>query len=684
MAKKKKKKEEKISFNTPKELAEKEKDLVIDLPIDEKEKLKAYLAETIENIEKEKETFLKNTKKWRDKYEGKKKPKNFPFPGCSNIAVPIPKIHTDSIWVRFWDNILSRDDIAIIKPRKSGSEWVEKAQEIQEYINWYINEESKLKDKLRHALKESIKLGTGSAKVSYEIDYKSVFDQVKKGKNYKVERKKIKAFEGIKVYPIRIEDVGWRSDCIDLDECDFIYFRFTRRPAQIEKKVNEKFYNKEEAELVIGEKSEDRDRKYDEETEQRVSRAEERGIELKSETARNIYLYEIWFDYYLKLESWKKPEMISLVATFHKKTKALLRLIINPFFTSLKPFTVFSYDFVEYSLYGKGVPETTYHLSEGIDTLLNQTIDNNRIKNCLTLWVREDQYEKLSNIQLMPGAKFTTPDKTDFEVINWGGDVLPSSFSLIELLYKYAEEATGVVPSLLGKEQVERPTATGTVALLQEANKKLKVFIEGTRMGFSRLLKIIVLFMKQFNPYIEYTNESGEEGILNLLDIPIEVLDREFVYDLSISSDIMNQEVEKQMQLSLYQLLRDFYDWITQMAQVILMPPTEQGGISPAFKAYLIKVIKAEWYLMKKILTTFGQKDIDALLPEIPEILTNEALEDFKNQLMMLQQQAQQVQETGQIPTQQGEIPPEEVPPEEMPPEGEVPPEQLPPEEMGY
>lgn len=635
-----------------------EKDLRIDVLLEEKQKeeLISYLLEKIEEIERGREEYLEECKEARKEYEGILPEKDFPFPKASNVSLGLARIHTDTIYTRIMQNIFDKDELVLVKLRLKREDVKDKveyeklkimAEQIQEYLNWWAKDENRLKDILRHSAKEACKVGTSAIKVDYERKRKIIYDYKFPKENFLKKRTGIEAREvveeGVKIYPIRIEDIGW-EDTYDIEECQFLFIRFEIPNHLLQARIKEGFYNSD-AEKVLEETQE--------ELESRKERAEERGIEIP-ERPEKKYLYEVWFNYPLEIGGEKR--YIWLVATIHKESGTLLRLILNPFFAQVIPVVLFRVCFNEFSLYGTGIPLLLKNHTQVINTLFNQSIDNNTLKNNLTLWVRAGS--NLEKFKVYPGAKILSESRQDFDVITWGTDILPSTFNLITLTHRYAEEVSGATPYVIGKEQVQRPTASGTLSLLQEANKKIRDYIDNFREGLVRLFKLVILLTKQYKPYSQYS-KSGEIKILDLTEIPVEVLMKEFVFDLNISTELTNVEVEKQMRLSIYQLLKDYYTWLLQLINVVLNPQ-----IDPSILPSYVDIMKAMHKQMKEILKGFEIRDTENILPDVPDKIETEIIARIREIKEKVEAQMAQMQQAQAIAEQQPQIPRPAVSPE--------------------
>jgi len=218
--------------------------------------------------------------------------------------------------------------------------------------------------------------------------------------------------------------------------------------------------------------------------------------------------------------------------------------------------------------------------------------------------------------------------------------------------------------------------ARETLALIQELNKKLKVGGENLRAPIGNIFMMVIEHFAQFKPHYEYQVErNGKKGKTfekDVLDFPFEVIRDGIAIDLMASSEVMNTEIQREIDLTLYQLLGDYYTKLAGMVEMLLSPE-----VPPDMKPLFIKWSKIFEKLMERIVRDFGKVDAETLVDSIPEEILQQALQQQMQQMVeqavqqALQQQEQKFQQEmmkmqqemmGGMPPPGGAMPPQAPP----------------------
>ena len=152
-------------------------------------------------------------------------------------------------------------------------------------------------------------------------------------------------------------------------------------------------------------------------------------------------------------------------------------------------------------------------------------------------------------------------------------------------------------------------------------------------------------------PTYEYSKEFSGKWVTQSVDFPIEDIYDVLMVTLQASTDIVNQDVRRDMNMNVYHIMSDFMTKSAGMVQAIVAPQTPSD-----FKKYLISQYGVGVSLLQKILRDFDQPDTEKLVPELDEIIN---LEKAKATSIDLMQQ-------GQPPT--GGQPPQGAPPQRQQP----------------
>lgn len=124
-------------------------------------------------------------------------------------------------------------------------------------------------------------------------------------------------------------------------------------------------------------------------------------------------------------------------------------------------------------VYGKGTPELVRHLHDELDAIHNQRIDAGNMLIAPFFFYRSASGVKPRRIVAGPatGIPLDDPDR-DVKFPTFPGYGLQISFQEEALVMELIERLTYLTPAMLGKETAQRPTARGTLAVIQQGESK--------------------------------------------------------------------------------------------------------------------------------------------------------------------------------------------------------------------
>jgi len=556
---------------------------------------------------------LKSIKKWQNLYKGRKKAKSFPYPNCANLAIPITRSNTDAIFVRIIEAIFGKRKIWVVRAKRP--EYIELAREIEEALDHFQRRVLKLKQKLLSPLLQAVKIGTGIVKVIPEKKVKTVYryateDEIRDPniKTYALKdtsRKVVKVvqtlYEGPNVYPVPREDFIISSDANDVQEALLVGFRTRMRYSEIELRARQGIYDKDAIEKLIH---------PDEADEIKQERAKAQGKELeKIDLAKEFDIWEL----YLRYDVDDDGEEDDIVVTFHLESKTILRAIYNPMFSGFRPLVAFKGSPTEFSFDGEGVCEILEKLQEEIDSIHNARLDRLAQINAPIVFYRSGL--GLDNFTLEPGKVWSVDDLPDnaIKIFNWP-HVYPETERAEDRLVTYADRAVGITPAVMGVSTAERPVASETIILREEANKKFRNIADNIRDGIIELGYSLLEYFAQYSPTYSYSVYEGEKLITKTVNFPIEFIRDIFEISLEASSELISQEIRRQINLTVYQLLSDYMTKIAGMVQAIVSPEVPSD-----FKKFLLKAAEVSATVVERILQDFDLQDAENLVVDAVE-----------------------------------------------------------------
>jgi len=322
----------------------------------------------------------------------------------------------------------------------------------------------------------------------------------------------------------------------------------------------------------------------------------------------------------------EEGEEDDIVITFHQETRTILRAMYNPYFYGFRPFQELVFDPTEYSFYGVGSCEKLEQLQEVEDTLWNQRLDRaNQLNGPVYLRDPTQIAEKFDIVY--PGIIIDVNDIEKAVKILAHTDVYPDTIRLEALVNQYAQLVIGVSPHVMGQPTAERPVARETLALIQELNKKYKYYIDNIRGYFNELGMRVIEMIAQFQPSYEYKVENKGMFETRVIDFPPDLIRDGLEIDLMASSEVMNAEIRREIDLTLYQIISDYSTKLAGMMQVLSNKYAPQP-----LRQFVVDVARIGSKLMKRIVRDFGSVDAEELVPDIEKSVDAQALAQMPTQ----------------------------------------------------
>ena len=513
----------------------------------------------------------------------------------------------DTIFVRQIDNLFNKNKVIVVNAKKP--EFEDTAKKIEDGLHWFMTNIMKFRDKMQSPLLQAIKIGTGVVKVVNEDKKKTVYkyadaaeelnSEVSKYSVSGVSKKLVKTtksyYTGPNMYPISREDWIQSSDSTDLRECTMCGFRYYLRVPQVRVKVNQGLFFEKEVDKVLGEgewmKNKSDQGGQDDYDITKKERARQEGFLLEPvDRMKPVEFWELWTRYDVDGDG----EEDDIVVTIHRPTGVIVDAFYQPLYSNFRPFIKFIFYPIEYSRDGEGICQILEALQYEINTLHNQRIDRITEINCPVFFVQVGSgLEGLKRIE--PGKVYPVEVDPSMAIKEFKfSDTVYSSFQEEDRLIGMADRAVGISQAVMGQSSSERPVAKETWALLEEANKKFKYGTDNIRAQVKEYAYMLLEFLAQYQPTFHYevTDVKGQARE-ETVDFPAEDIREIFELELATSSEILNQQVRREINLQLYQLVSDYMTQLGTMAQMLTSPqvPSQMKEIILAANDVSVKVL---------------------------------------------------------------------------------------------
>ena len=576
-----------------------------------KETLEHEIGNLLEEEIENQDPYIRKISQWEKMFQGIGSGKPA---GQSNIHIPFVRWLIETCVVRIFDVIWGQKKAFIVEP--TDPDFYKIRDDIEAALEWWQNDICHLKKKMFSPLMQSAKMGTGITYMPYVKQMRTVYVRYNKDNPEHVGLKQytqgdrilvkpsITKYEGPNVFGLSREDLVVSSDSTEIEDACLAGWRTYIAKSQFKSRVKSKTYDKlskdDVKNIEIGDE-------FDESKIKRIKSA------LKNKDEEKLSKVAIWQLYY-KYDVDGDGEDDDLVITFHRRTKKIMRCIYNECFYGYRNLQKFVGRPVEYSFDGDGLCKILEHLQAEINTVHNQRRDRmNQINS--PMFLRRISANQ-GNIKLGPWKQIPVHDvEKDFKVLPFS-DIYPSSMAEESLLNQYGLQAAGVSPHLMGQQTAERPVARDTLALIQEANKLFKFIIDNIREQLEEMGMRAVEQFAQYNTGYEYKVKNGDKWETKNLNLPMSYLRDGIKIRLSASSEVINMEVRREIDMALYQLLRDYFTGLVGMAQALTSPKVPEG-----VKKLIMGVSSIGAKLMKRIVSDFGHLDSDELVADISDFI---------------------------------------------------------------
>jgi hypothetical protein len=537
-------------------------------------------------------------------YEGKRPEKNFPWPGAANVHVPLVSSHVSAIHARFMTTFFTPEPFW--KVRSKNPELQDFADAATEYLDWSRQNEFPWYEVIRDWSLDVVKLGTGVLKITWK---RRRGPMVRYDEKYNVTRDDALLDDRPNVEAVEPEDFIWPAGFADVQEAPWVCHVLHYTPGEIRRLAKEGFFpNADAVNRVVPLSTTQDDSRLE------IAKQDFEGI--RPSNREIIDIYEIWArDVYEGVDG-------DVQFFIEPSTGTILRANPNPYFHQKRPFVVGRLEVRSHRLPGLGVSDQIGDLNDEINTVHNQTINATTASIVQMYGVRAGSPAEAALQRIWPSKVIPFSTKDDVSEIGLG-PLKVNSLQLEEYARTYAERRTGISDFSLGREPTpsRRGTATGTLAIIQEGNRKFDHQIRDLRGALSEAGTMLLELLQQMNPrgiHREVLGPDGTNFITLRLLFPQEPIRKAVHVEVIAGTAAVNRQVQRQDALTLFQIVMSFYTQVFQLAQLLAQP-----GLPPPLIELAIQLGRGGRALMSEILQTFENRRKDELLPDLEEVFAN-------------------------------------------------------------
>ena len=545
----------------------------------------------------------------------------WPWPGASNLVIPIAGTFSDELLSRVMGSIYQNDPLFVAKLLGDFGTDDSGGQSQADALEFFLQDFSYEPDELdlyrveETGFASAIRYGTGIFKFPWEYiveqQYIYIGGGTTEGAKATYEPKDYVRRDGPHPESVPLQD--WMVDpkFPNLASADFKVHTIPYNYYQLMAlKAHPEIYDPEVIDKIAGNPD------PISEVQQQIENSREAIPYDENNMGKNFYLCECWFSYY------KDGKTYRFLAHYHDQSELVTGIIFNPYPENMEPFedAKLAYDDNEY--YGYGFCEMSEAFQREISTTHNWRINN---RHFATTGVgRVNKNSKLASIvELFPGVLIPA-DEGEVEALNFGQFAMSAGVEDEQWEMQLATARLGVDPAVGGagggivnsKRGVY--SAQGTSVTMQQSNNRNNLRSSDMKSCHVRIGKKLLMLYSHFglgDKIRKFGNRS--EVLKKALE---SYKDKKIGLVIKPASASINKELEKQNDILLASTQERMNQWQAQIVQAISQP-----GCPPELQKLLISQLKANAYLYKHIYRNFGHEDASRLLA-VPDFLKEERI----------------------------------------------------------
>jgi hypothetical protein len=579
----------------------------IDIPQAQMDEAINWALSEIEKAKAERGELESRLAEWERLYEArpKVKIKTFPWYDCSNLVVPVIATAVDAVLARLMNAIFGAKELWVGTPRSPN--WVALIEPVQTWLNWAGDEVMDMYRVCQKWFLGMLKFGTGVLKLPWETRKRNV---IYKDAGGNLVSELITVHQGPAPTVIPLADFFHSSDALisgDVQNCEWVAHRTSKTWKKIKELETSKIY-------FDVDRIKENKRTQATDVEQEIM--ENVGYEIMEH--KDYEIWEMWASYDVNKDG--IPE--ELVLTIQPDARVALRAVYNFYRHQERPLHLIRFMPRDNSLLGIGLCQMLQDIQEEITAIHNQRIDNATLSNTATFLKRKNAI--ITSNGVYPGGFIEVDDiEGDIKALDYGRihhTLLPEELHSNSI----GEKRTGVSDYTVGRESAaigSRATATSTLALIREGNKRFAMTIRDIREGLGDIAHQVIMLYQQFAPNSEVMYEifsDKEKQVMQMfMQLPPDYTRSGILIDTPALSEYDNKELTRQGLMTIMGILQGFYGGLFQAMGVALSPQAPEP-----LKQLAVQGAKAGSMIWQRLLETFDFRDAEQFAPDIEEILS--------------------------------------------------------------
>lgn len=630
------------------------------------EELIDYLQKEHEQALTDRQGLERKWKLWLEQANSRRKRPDA-RPRDAQIDMPLTRRRLIQHSARMRNPIFQQDRIMVARPRNPL--YMEFARSLEDFLD-YILDEAELDSLCEDWVEQWQIFNLGVVKTPFVRHIKRVkqwtpidmmmYEQLKaEGVNglvrrelsdgsvgyYMEEERRVETSVGAKPEVIPVEDFICPITTADVDSAEWVSHRIWLTKNQLSARLNDGAYNKKDQKGqkmmdVLGSPSASRQKVLDYAT-----------TTDKKQSEPSSKQYEV-FETYLSYDYDGKGYQKEIIVTWERSSGAILRIVDNFYHAFCRPFVVHHYKRVQGSIFGIPATYILEPLHVANSASVNQRLDAASKANEVIITVPPGTADDLKSIADRDGIRGGIYEVSASKDEIGRFDLSQPYTQLPELESKFEQNADDLMsmsPYTFGREQIDRPTATGQVTITEESKQPTFTELGRFLRSFSTMVMHMIARYRQFYPegmryYLEMLDEQDRSELETMfLSWPDVAVEEAVILETKVSSSQMSKQLRKQEIVALLDRIPQLYSTMMEMAMQASNPQ------NPAAMMFA-RLLGGMQTLVDQFLTEFEVPEKNVLNPD----LVQEA--QVAQQIMgQMQQMGQQIQQMGQQNQQMGQ-----------------------------
>jgi hypothetical protein len=548
--------------------------------------------------------------RWINNYEAvpKQQRRNFPFTNASNLVIPLGQIHCDILEARILGFIYAVHPFYSVKswPPTGKYQW---SSALSQWLDFKMNYVWMWAPQIRSILGRSLRGGTCTTKLT--LATKS-YIQVTPGEgSAKLQEQEISR-DCMYLDPIPFEDFApypFRANTLRDVQIKFQTLRLTKE--EVERRKVRGIWDAIASEKLLTGYSE-----TSEKTQTQQQTEQSAGVEPKKAQVPFVAV-EAHLDYDLG-----GGKLHQLVITFDPKSKLLLKGIFNTIPRGLDNFIDFRLFPRDDCYFGYSLMQRLEMFQEEVSSIHNDRRNSNIVSSIPGFKKKRYADTPSPSSEWYVGKVWELENMDDLELLQFNknySDLISEENQSMQL----AERISGISPHMqgfgAGVMQGKRGiyNASGTLALMQEGNRRVDIYLKDLRTGFSQVGKLTYLLLREngINP----SETNGYPDLQQALAQAEKVSDENMFFELAASTASTNREADRTAYLMMSQLLERYYSSIIAAATQVVQLQAMKAP--PALIQLFLAILGGAHDVANHLLDAFDYQDKSKALPDARQLL---------------------------------------------------------------